>query len=179
MKTKVARWQIEYDADATCACYAEVAQGSQVTCSCGDCRNFAAALEHAFPPTTRAVLDQLGIDYRKPAEVYTTGRVDSGLHQYGGWFHFVGHIESGADAWRRVDKEGKSFTGELEPLADKFRIGFTSRVSLLPEQFHGQPVVQLEFETEIPWVLSESSQSEPSTQTPNQTLQPTTGRSDV
>jgi hypothetical protein len=155
VKTNVARWQIEYDADATRACYAQVAQGSQVTCSCGDCRNFAAALEQAFPPAARAVLDQLGIDYTKPAEVYTTGRVDSGLHHYGGWFHFVGHIESGADAWRQVDKEGKSFTGELEPFADHCELGFTSRVALLPEPFHGKSVVQLEFETQIPWILAE------------------------
>ena len=101
------------------------------------------------------VLDQLGIDHRKPAEVYTTGRVDSGLHQYGGWFHFVGRIESGADAWRQVDKEGKSFTGELEPFTDHFQVGFTSRVALLPEPFQGKPVVQMEFETYIPWVLAE------------------------
>jgi hypothetical protein len=155
LKTNVARWQIEYDPDAARACYARVAQGSQVTCSCGDCRNFAAALERAFPLAAKVVLDQLGIDHTKPAEVYTTGRVDSGLHQYGGWFHFIGRIESGADAWRQVDKEGKSFTGELEPFADHFQLGLTSRVALLPEPFQGKSVVQLEFETHIPWVLAE------------------------
>ena len=155
MKTNVARWQIEYDPDATRACYAQVAQGSQVTCSCDDCRNFAAALGQAFPLAARGVFDRLAIDQNKPAEVYTTGRVESGLHQYGGWFHFVGRIDSGADAWRQVDKEGKSFTGELEPFADPFDIGFTSRVALLPEPFQGKPVVKLEFQTQIPWVLAE------------------------
>ncbi|SRR6266446_4671345 len=155
VKTNIARWQVEYDADATRVCYARVAQGSQITCLCNDCHNFAAALEQAFPPAARGVLDQLGIDHTKPAEVYTTGRVDSGLHQYGGWFHLVGCIESGADAWRQIDKDGKSFTGELEPLSDHFQIGLTPRVALLPKPFHGKPVVQVEFETRIPWVLSE------------------------
>ena len=155
MKTNVARWQIECDADATRASYAQVAQGSQVTCSCSDCRNFAAALEQAFPPAARRVLDQLGIEFTKPAEVYTTGRVDCGLHQIGGWFHFVGRIEAGADAWRQVDKDGKSFTGEFEHFADHFEMVFTSRVSLLREPFHEKPIVQLEFQTQIPWVLSE------------------------
>jgi hypothetical protein len=155
VEANIARWQIDYDADATRACYAQVAQGSQVTCSCGDCRNFAAALEQAFPQQAREMLNRLGIDHSKPAEVYTTGRVDSGLHQYGGWFHFVGCIESGTDAWRQVDKDGKSFTGELEPFADHFEFGITSRVALLPEPFHGQSVVQLEFQTQIPWVLAE------------------------
>ena len=137
MKANIARWQIEYDANATRACYAQVAQGSQVTCSCGDCRNFAAALKQAFPSAARLVLDQIGIDYSKAAEVYTTARAESGLRQYGGWFHFVGGIESGADAWRQVDKEGNSFAGELEHVADHFEIGFTSRVSLLPDPFRG------------------------------------------
>ncbi len=155
MKTHIARWQIKYDPDATRACYAQVAQGSQVTCSCDDCRNFAAALEWAFPPAARAAFDQLGIDYSKAAEVYTTGRVDSGFHQYGGWFHFVGRIESGADAWRQVDNEGKSFTGELEPFTDRFQIGLTSGVALVSQPFQGKPVVQLEFDAYIPWVLAE------------------------
>jgi len=155
VRANIARWQIESDPNATGACYAEVAQGSQVTCSCRDCRNFAAAFERAFPRKARDVLDELGIDHSKPAEVYTTGRVDSGLHQYGGWFHFVGRIESGADAWRQIDKEGKSFTGELKPFADHFEIGFTSRIALLPEAFHGKPVVQVEFQTHIPWVIVE------------------------
>jgi hypothetical protein len=155
VKANIARWQIESDSEATRACYAQVAHGSQVTCSCSDCRNFVAALEQAFPPAARQVLDQLGVDYSKPAEVYATGRVDSGLHQYGGWFHFVGRIKSGADAWRQVDKEGKSFTGELEPFADHFEIGFTSRIALLPGTFQGKPVVQLEFQTQIPWVIAE------------------------
>jgi hypothetical protein len=153
VKAKIARWEIEYEADATRACYAQVPQ--VVRCSCGDCRNFAAALEQAFPTAAKRVLDQLGIDHTKPAEAYATGRVDLGLHQYGGWFHFVGQINSGADAWRQVNKEGKSFTGELVPFTDHFELGFTSRVALLPNAFHGKPVVQLEFQTQIPWVLAE------------------------
>lgn len=155
MKANVARWQIEYDADATRACYAQVTQGSQITCSCSDCRNFGAALEHAFPPAVRNILDQLGIDQSKPAEVYTTGEVASDLQQYAGWFHFVGSIESGADAWRQVDKEGESFSGEFEPFGTDFQIGFTSRIALLPESFESKPVVQLEFQTYVPWVLAE------------------------
>jgi hypothetical protein len=155
VKTKIGRWQIDYNADATRACYAQVAQGSQVTWSCGDCRNFAAALEQAFPPAARDVLDQLGIDYSKAAEVYTTGRGDSGLHQYGGWFHFVGHIAAGADAWRQVEKDGESFAGELERLVDHFELGFTSRIALLSEAFAGKPVVQLEFQTQVPWLIAE------------------------
>jgi hypothetical protein len=122
---------------------------------CGDCRNFAAALEQAFPSAARDVLDQLGIDHSKPAEVYTTGRVDSDLAQYAGWFHFVGCIESGADAWQPWGEDPNSFSGRLELLTGRFQLGFTSRVALLPQPFHGKPVVQVEFETYVPWVLSE------------------------
>jgi len=32
-------------------------------------------------------------------------------------------------------------------------IGFTTEIALLPDSFKGYPIVQLEFETVVPWIL--------------------------
>ena len=134
-------------------------QGSPADCSCFLCRNFAAAFEHAYPPPVRQLFETFGIDYQKAAEVYQTHRSDSGLHHYGGWFHFVGEIKSGADAWQQVGKDPNSFSGHLEPFNDRFSIGFTSRLDLVREPFQGKPLVQLEFATQVPWVISDAEES--------------------
>jgi hypothetical protein len=107
VKTKVARWLIDYDPDTTRACYDGVVP-DPANESCIECRNFWAALDQAFPAAATTLLHQFCIDRRKPAEIYTTGRRYSGLIQYGGWFHFVGHIESGADAWQPRGKDPDS-----------------------------------------------------------------------
>jgi hypothetical protein len=81
---------------------------------------------------------------RKDGEVYHNGRLASGLHDYGGWFHFVGALA----------KTGDFPVVELAP-------GFTAWVcrSSAPslEVFAGQPLVQVEFHTErVPWMLDET-----------------------
>jgi hypothetical protein len=69
-----------------------------------------------------------------------------------GWFHFVGHLDQGEDAWRPVGDSG--YTLDAEPFPGIESIGFTTRLALVPETFEGQPLVQLEFEATIPWVTA-------------------------
>ncbi len=89
----------------------------------------------------------MGIDHRKEAEVYHNGLLDNGLHYYGGWFHFVGSIESGADV---MEPAG---TFRPEPGNDGFEMGFSRSLALVPEAFGNQPLVQLEFWAKVPWVV--------------------------
>lgn len=151
MKTTIGRWQLEHDSDTTRSCFARLPIGSG--CECQECRNFLAALEQAFPPEFCAIADQLGIDIRKPAELAHYGREPSGFLIAGGWFHFVGSIMSGEDALR-YDSQG---TGRfyLEHLAPAFEVGFSSHAALVAEPFRSHPVIQLEFETRVPWLLGE------------------------
>lgn len=107
----------------------------------------------------RQLFETLGTDYQKAAEVSQTHRSESGLHHYGGWFHCVGEIKSGADAWQQVGKDPNSFSGHLEPVTDRFSIGFTSRLALVHQPFQGKPLVQLEFATQVPWVISDAEPS--------------------
>ena len=113
-----------------------------------------AAIDQAFPPAFQSVADTLGVDTRKPAELTHWDREKSGLHLVGGFFHFVGSILSGADAWKVIDDGTKTL--HLEPFVAGFEIGFTAHVSLLPSPFAAQPATQLEFQTRVGWVIPEA-----------------------
>jgi hypothetical protein len=138
------KWEFSCDRQATIDAYARATHGNSERCICSGCRNFAAARGQAFPIAFVELLESLGIDSRKDGEVYHNAQLPSGLHDYGGWFHFVGTLA----------KTGQFPEVELAP-------GFTawmcekSAPSL--EVFAGLPLVQVEFHTErVPWVLNES-----------------------
>ena len=70
-----------------------------------------------------------------------------------GWFHFVGHLESGADACHQAG--ATTYQLDPEPFPGIKSIGFTSRLEQVPDPFQGHPTVQLEFETIVPWVAAD------------------------
>jgi hypothetical protein len=152
----VGRWNLKCDREATRVAYSSVLLGSPETCGCEDCLNLVAARNQAYPPEALAIFEQLGIDRTKEAETWRRYRDKSGLHHYGGFFHFVGSIESGKDAIEIVNEVG---TFDLEKTRNYFEYGFTSNVHLLPESFAGKEVVQLEFQTRVSWVI-EATESE-------------------
>jgi hypothetical protein len=89
------------------------------------------------------VLSSLGIDPQKEGEVYHLGRKSRGRHSYGGWFHFVGSLET---------------TGDFAPV--RFSPGFITwmcragapHLSVLD----GLPLVQVEFAADdVPWVIKD------------------------
>jgi hypothetical protein len=95
------------------------------------------------------------VDPTKPAELCTIAyREPSGLYLIGGWFHFVGSILSGDDA---LHWENNTGTYRLEKLTPAVEFGFSARLVLVPEAFVGLPLVQLEFQTRVPWVRAEPS----------------------
>jgi len=87
--------------------------------------------------------------------VYHNAREENGLHNYGGWFHFVGRIESGADALRQVGDVPCNGVFELESLSENFECGFSNCLGLLPKAFERRAVVQLEFITKVDWIIAE------------------------
>ena len=97
-----------------------------------------------FPPAFIGFLDSLGIDSSKDGEVYHNARLSSGLHDYGGWFHFVGDLS----------KTGDFPAIELAP-------GFTAWLSTASapalDVFRGEGLVQVDFHIDrVPWVLNEA-----------------------
>lgn len=93
-----------------------------------------------LPNEFRALLDRLGIPFDRECEVFHNCRLDSGLHSYGAWYHFVGRILYGEQ--------------ECSPQAvfGPFSVWFGSRSALLPDAFAGQPVVQLNVDAEVSWL---------------------------
>jgi hypothetical protein len=86
------------------------------------------------------LLNRLGIPFDREAEVYHNCRLESGLHSYGAWYHFVGRVLFGER--------------ECSPnvLFGPISVYFHSKPALLPEAFVGQSAAQLEVVAEIPWL---------------------------
>jgi hypothetical protein len=130
------------DRNATIAAYRGVERGGSDTCECAGCRNFRLARKLAFPDDFISLLDRLGIDPSKDAEVYHNVQLAPGRHHYGGWFHFIGNLEG----------EGDSSHVEFPGFETWLCFASAPRLSTL----QGLSVVQLEFLSDsVPWLLSE------------------------
>lgn len=148
----IGRWTLEVDRQATIEAFAKISVGSPETCECDYCKNLVAAREKAYPREALDLFDLLGIDYRKEAETWEWNRAKANLHSYGGFFHFVGSIISGAEAVQYVNNVG---TFHLERIGEFFEFGFRRDSELLEKPFEGQAVTQLEFTTLVPWIIDE------------------------
>jgi hypothetical protein len=139
-------WRIAYDARATIATYARISYGDAETCPCDGCWNWVRIRAAVMPPELVALLENLGIPPDREAEVSHFGSPEPGKHFYAGWYHFVGAVEYGEQ--------------EASPFVEfgSFRVFPHSSPVLLRDAFRGMPVVQLEFEAEVPW-LSEILES--------------------
>jgi hypothetical protein len=92
------------------------------------------------------LLEHLGVRPDREVEVYHNARLDSGLHSYGGWYHFVGRLVGEQD-------------DHPEPLSyGPFLVYFSRNLALVPSAFAGLPTVQLEFHAEVTW-LSEIAET--------------------
>jgi hypothetical protein len=94
-----------------------------------------------------SLFEKLGIDPRREAEVYEMGPVESGFHLYGGWFHFVGRVMADPESLGKFDLESGDGT---------FKLFFHDKAALVAECFQGLPLVQLEFEAKVPWLIDEA-----------------------
>jgi hypothetical protein len=151
MQHRIARWQVDHDPDTTRGCYLQLPSGTG--CDCSYCRNFNSAKGRTFPEEFHALADLLGVDPTKPAELCHWCREPSGLYLTGGWFHFVGTILAGEDVVHRSNGAG---TYRFEELVPGFEFGFGLQLDLVPASFAGLPLVQLAFQTRVPWVLEEA-----------------------
>src|SRR4051812_35650631 len=103
------KWKLACNVEATREAYAKIDRGGPEECGCNTCKNFAAARQHAYPQEVRLLFEQLGIDLNKEAEVYHNCKLETGLHDYGGWFHFIGTVETGPDANRQIAENTFTF----------------------------------------------------------------------
>ena len=150
---------IDVDVERTRAFYS---RDGRWQCDCQDCRNYDKAILTA-PATVLDFLRSMGIDPRKPTEVFnTTGMLEEdGTIPYNGWLHVCGTLTEGPDTvTERVTEDGVrclSFRWDLAYRPDPaypFELLPTREIDLIPENFPA-PVLQMEINTRLPWVLPE------------------------
>jgi hypothetical protein len=145
------RWELLCDPELTRKSYASVITGGPEECGCEPCLNFIAARQQIYKPDVLELFRKLGISHDREVEIYHMARVRPGRHLYGGWFHFVGSIVSGADAAKQMAEN--LWQPDLERTSELFSVGFSSRLALVRDPFKNLPLVQLEISAEVPWIL--------------------------
>lgn len=155
-KVTFSDWKLEVDKELTQHTYLKMDKASAESCGCSHCRNFAAQRENVYPPEIKELFNRLGIDFRKETEISHFTRLENGLHEYSGWFHFKGYF-FGKDCAVRLP--GGGYTLDLMPITDKFSIGFTYDNALTNFE-DKQNLVQVEFACTIPWVIEKESETE-------------------
>lgn len=155
--TKVAvkykNWEFEVDKELTSQTYQSVMGSGADTCTCDNCKNYVAYREKVFPDEIKKLFIDLGVDFRKEVEITSYEILPNGLHHIGGWFHFKGRVVTGKDY--RVPLPSGGHTFDLTKINDDFSIGFAEGNDLT--YFEDKTgLVQIEFDTNIPWVIEKS-----------------------
>lgn len=159
IQKQIGNWLIEFDREATEIAYTNVTHG--ITCDCQPCQNYDKACS-AFPVSVRNFFDELGIDISKPAELMNF-TIENNVANMGGWYHIVGNYLDGDDVWQPVaPKHSHQKTTVMFTITDGFQIGFTHMVALVEEGFP-HPVIQMEINFYVPWVLDEPYNEKPPT----------------
>lgn len=138
---RIEEWLLEIDADQTKSFYNK---GFEV-CDCAYCANFAAAAGQ-MSLKLLSLLTAMGINPAMPAELSEFPSEQKGFHRYVGFYHFTGEVLAGELS--TLSSWSESNTLKI----DNFTIGFSTDLLFVPDGFPS-PVLQLEFETDIPWVL--------------------------
>lgn len=143
---------LDVDAAATSAFYARHADTED--CDCPGCRNYRAWTA-SVDCTLREALVPLGLRPEQVAEIYVNCRNDDGTLFYGGFFHICGKILQSGIVWTEITERSRTMGAEsFVELVPGFDIYFEEEVHLLEKDFP-TPVIQMEFYTNIPWVLPE------------------------
>jgi len=150
---KFREWTFEVNKALTEQTYKRVACSGAETCRCNDCKNYVAFRDKVFPKEIIDLFDDLGIDYKKEVEITAYETLPNGFHHIGGWFHFKGRVMGGKDYHASLPSGRHTF--DLTAITDNFSIGFGKGSDLT--FFEDKPdLVQVEFETNIPWVIDKS-----------------------
>jgi hypothetical protein len=152
-----ARWVLEVDARQTALTYSKISGGGADECGCQGCLNFARARERVYPASVLKLFHELGVDFRREAEVTHQRGLPGHLHSYDGWFHCVGHLTTGRDGWREVAP--RSYVPDVEEVDDSFALAFSNRYAPAHEAFEGLPLVQVFFLAKVPWLLPDAPPS--------------------
>lgn len=152
---KFKNWTFEVDKMLTEQTYKSISVSGADTCSCINCKNHVVYRDKVFPIEILDLFGDIGIDYQKEVEIISYETLSNGLHHIGGWFHFKGRVLAGKDY--RVPLQSGGHIFKLTPITDNFSIGFAedSDMTFFEEK---TSLVQVEFDTNVPWVIDRARQ---------------------
>ena len=144
---KITEWHIEIDIFRTQDYYTN--HSIEEDCVCASCKNYRANCKY-FSRQLMDFFQSLGVDPSKEGEFMEFGPTKDGNVIYMGFYHVVGRIIDGPDY---VDDKWE----QLNLLKiEQFEFGFSSKeIKCIPDDFPN-PVIQLEFKTNLPWIIEES-----------------------
>ena len=159
-------WKLRADSYQTELAYRTIASTTQ-SCACHWCANFVAA---RYPPEILAVLNDLGVDHTKEADLYQQAiNAEQRTILYRWWFYCIGYIEEGSQAWEYLGDKPDDvlpltyWDKHLETLREApryFGIGFSDSARRRAAEEHHVPkelkpynLLQVEFNAEVTWVL--------------------------
>lgn len=137
-------WIIDVDTDSTQKYYNDISELTE--CQCIFCESYRVACKE-FMSNVNDFFKSLGINPEREGE-FAEFTLDSDNHLYLGFYHIVGKIIKGPtnviENWDNV---------KLIEI-DNFKFAFSNQVNLVPRDFPS-PVIQLEFQVILPWLLNE------------------------
>lgn len=160
MDISFGHFRLNINTEKTRAIYKNLKRLSQA-CGCSGCRNFEKAAD-SMPDEVKRFFDSIGIDMKKPTEVYVNAVNSDGLLIYGGFYHLCGTLLTGESAWTKIlsETEGtETFYWEASKtysVSKGFDVCFQEKCYLVEDGFQS-PVLQLEIYALIPWVLPEAN----------------------
>ena len=147
------RYKVDIDVGKTRAFYETLETVSQL-CSCDGCLNFERSVG-VLPRSVRGFFDELGIDMRKVCECYVIYTKADGTLSYGGLCHVCGTLLEGESAWRKTGETTAEWNeAAVFPVSDGLRVSFQEEDIRMLEDGFPQPVLQIDFTLDVPWVLS-------------------------
>jgi len=142
-KIHLMKWVLEVDLQQTKEFYLKDLE----MCSCLYCENYMEACRQ-IDSSTMEVFTMLGITPSKPSHLSEFGENEDGLRLYIGSYHVVGKLVEGE--YCRDSEWNDTNTASMK----NFTFGFKKELLFAPNELK-TPVLQLDFEARIPWVLNE------------------------
>ena len=150
-------YTLDIDVERTRAFYARPdIEITSEKCSCAGCQNYDKAILEA-PAAVLSFFESLGIDPRKPAEVFDVmgGLDENGKVYYNGFYHVCGTRLQGENAWVATANGGQHLDmNRMYVIDSSFKVSFEESVLMLHKEFP-TPVLQIEIDAHLSWVLPE------------------------
>nr|WP_144922842.1 hypothetical protein [Paenibacillus bovis] len=116
-------------------------------CRCIYCENYMEACKQ-FDTTLMDAFSTLGINPFKPSHLSEFGAGADGLRLYIGSYHLVGNLVDG------VYCSDSNWNAGNTVKVENFTFGFSKELQFVHKELE-HPVLQLDFEALIPWILNQ------------------------